>query len=112
MTSTHEQADVAHRVEHAHPSARKYVYVAAILAALTACEVATSYLPRWNHNVSKWAIIAPLAILMVVKFSMVVMWFMHLRFDPRMFAVMFVGGLTLALVVFTAVMTIQRVIFV
>jgi hypothetical protein len=40
-----------------------------------------------------------------VKFFMVVAWFMHLRFDSRLFRRLFVAGLFLALFCYTAVLT-------
>ncbi len=93
-------------VEHAHPGPRRYVEIAVILAVLTSLEVILSYLSL--NDVLK---AAGMMVIMAIKFSMVAMWFMHLRFDNRLFTVMFVGGLTLALAVFIAVLTIQRVLF-
>ena len=42
-----------------------------------------------------------LIILMVVKFALVVLWFMHLKFDSRLYLRLFVAGLVLALAVFS-----------
>jgi caa(3)-type oxidase subunit IV len=106
MTATREQTAVERRVEHAHPGPRAYVQIAIILAVLTAIEVALSYL-----GFVKALTITGMLIVMAIKFSLVVMWYMHLRFDSRLFSVMFVGGLGLALAVFIAVLTIQRVFF-
>lgn len=114
MTTTEHETAIAHREEHAHPGPRTYVYVALWLAGFTAVEVFLSYIPSiFNVDVNdvRGAIIAGLVVLMIAKFSGVVLWFMHLRFDPAMFSVMFVGGLALAVVVFTAVLAIQRVLF-
>ncbi len=105
-----QQATVEH-AEHAHPGPRAYVRIAIILAVLTALEVELSYLPG-QIDINANLIIAPLFILAIVKFAMVAMYFMHLRFDNRIFTVMFVGGLVLALLAFVAVLTIQRVLFV
>jgi cytochrome c oxidase subunit 4 len=107
MTLTQPETGVAHREEHAHPGPRKYVMIAVWLAALTAIEVAVSYM-----GLNEWLTIAALCVLMILKFSLVVMFFMHLKFDPAMFSVMFVGGLALAVIVFIAVLAIQRVLFV
>ena len=40
-------------------------------------------------------------VLSATKFSMVVLWFMHLKFDNRIFSTMFILGFILALSVFT-----------
>ena len=45
-----------------------------------------------------------LIVLSALKFSMVVMWFMHLRFDNRLFSGLFVGGLMLAAALFVVVL--------
>ena len=104
-----QQRTVEH-AEHAHPGPRAYVRIAIILAVLTAIEVELSYLPG-QLDIGTGIIVAPLIILAVVKFAMVAMYFMHLRFDNRIFTVMFVGGLVLALSAFVVVLTIQRVLF-
>lgn len=113
MSVTREQVTEAHTIrhnEHAHPGPRRYIQIAVILAVLTAIEVELSYLPK-QINISAAATIPPLIILAVVKFAMVAMFFMHLRFDNRLFTIMFAGGLALALTVFIVVLTIMRVFF-
>ena len=96
--------------EHAHPGPRTYIRIAIILAVLTAIEVELSYLPK-QIDIAKWTIIPPLIIVAIVKFFMVAAWFMHLRFDSKAFTIAFVGGLALALTVFIAVLSIERVFF-
>jgi caa(3)-type oxidase subunit IV len=77
---------------HAHPGAREYVTIAVILAVITAVEVATYYIKEQVGQV-----FAPiLLVLSALKFGMVVLWFMHLRFDNRLFSILFVAGLALA----------------
>ena len=85
---------------HEHPSPRKYVNIAIILAILTAIEVAVSYIT----GLSETALIVSLMLLAVVKFVMVGLYFMHLKFDSRTFRRFFVTGIILALFVFGAVM--------
>ena len=46
-----------------------------------------------------------LLILMVVKFAIVVAYFMHLKFDDSLFTKLFVTGLVLALLVYGAFLT-------
>lgn len=107
MTSTHGPAVTEHHAEHAHPGPRRYIEIAVALAVLTAIEIALSYI-----DIGYWLTVAGLGVLMVIKFALVAMFFMHLRFDNRLFTIMFVGGLVLAVIVFIAVLAIQRVLFV
>ena len=84
--------------EHTHPGPAEYVRVAVILAIITAIEVAAYYVTSLPRSVFS----ALLLVMMVIKFSMVVLWFMHLRFDSRMFRRLFVTGIILAILVYTA----------
>jgi cytochrome c oxidase subunit IV len=75
---------------------RQYILIAVILAVMTAFEVTLSY-------VDVGPIFLPaLLILMVAKFITVVSYFMHLKFDNKIFSFMFYMGLTLAIFVFCA----------
>jgi cytochrome c oxidase subunit 4 len=68
-----------------------YIKIALILAAITALEVSTYYVdfgPLFMPS---------LMIMMVIKFVMVVSYFMHLKFDNRLFSFLFYTGLGLAL---------------
>ena len=81
----------AHTQEHAHPGPLEYVKIAVILCVITSVEVAVYYIPALFD-----AIVPILLVLSAVKFSLVVLWFMHLRFDSRLFSGIFFGGLILA----------------
>lgn len=81
--------------EHHGLTDMQYVGVAAILAVITGLEVSISYLD-----------IGPLFLpvlltLMVIKFFAVVLYFMHLKFDNRIFKMLFYLGLGLAAFVYT-----------
>src|SRR5436190_12389990 len=89
-----------------HPSDITYIWLALILSALTGIEVSVSYAS--GLGVSGNPI---LLILAVMKFSIVVLFFMHLRFDSRVFRYLFVGGLFLALGVYVAVLRMFHVMF-
>ncbi len=80
-----------------HWSDLKFVYLALALAAITAVEVAISYMVDDLGPV----FLPALLILMLVKFFSVVMYFMHLKFDNRLFSLMFYLGLGLATTVYT-----------
>jgi cytochrome c oxidase subunit 4 len=98
------RSTLARRSRERHPSEREYIRIALILGAITAGEVAVYYLA------SSEAVLIPLLfIAAVVKFSLVVLWFMHLKFDNRLYARFFVGGIFFALTVYTIVLLSFRV---
>ena len=82
-----------------HPSTREYVRIAIILAAVTAAEVAVYYVDALRD-----VLIPMLFVFAVVKFSLVVLWFMHLRFDSRTYARFFLMGLAGAVTLFLIVL--------
>src|SRR3954470_3664516 len=89
-----------------HPTDATYIMVALILAAITAVEVAVSYIKGLDNAQNP-----VLLVLAVVKFVMVVMFFMHLRFDSRVFRYLFVAGLVLAGGCYFAVLRMFHVLF-
>jgi cytochrome c oxidase subunit IV len=75
---------------------RQYIVIALVLALITAMEVTISY-------VDIGPIFLPtLLILMAIKFFTVVSYFMHLKFDNKLFSFMFYMGLALAVGVYSA----------
>ena len=94
-SDTELATDAALESRHAHPSDLQYIGIAALLAVLTAIEVGIYYLR------SDSATIVVLLLLMTIKFAVVVGFFMHLRFDSPVLRRLFVGGLTLAVGVYT-----------
>jgi cytochrome c oxidase subunit 4 len=97
-TDTHAHGTESHDGEHAdgHFSDKQYIQIALILAALTAIEVSTYF-------VDFGPLFMPtLLILMVVKFVIVVSFFMHLKFDNKIFTWIFYTGLILAIGVYCA----------
>jgi len=81
---------------HAHPGAAEYIKIGAILVVVTTLEVALYYV-----GMSETVLVITMMPLSWLKFILVVLWFMHLRFDNRLFRQLFFGGLALAVVVFT-----------
>ncbi len=73
-----------------------YIRIAIILAAITGLEVSTYYV---DFGV---LFLPALLIMMVIKFVMVVSYFMHLKFDNKMFSFLFYAGLVLAVGVYAA----------
>ena len=86
-TTTHDDTHEEHGL-----SDLGYVKIAIALAIVTALEVALSYTQD-----QLGALFLPLLlILMGVKFFSVVLYFMHLKFDNRLFSLMFYIGMVLA----------------
>ena len=98
MTTDHvdhvEHSD--HDDAHEHKSNRYYIAVAAALAVVTAIEVGLYY-----ADIGK-LFMPTLLLLMVVKFLTVVSLFMHLKFDHKLFSMLFYSGLLLAVFVYLA----------
>jgi len=91
---THSGEDHAHEHQDGHFSDRQYIMVALVLAALTAIEVSTYFVDFGPF------FMPVLLILMVVKFLTVVSYFMHLKFDSKIFTWVFYTGLVLAVGVY------------
>jgi cytochrome c oxidase subunit 4 len=72
-----------------------YVKVAAVLVALTAIEIYATYANFLGH------VFLPLMLcLMATKFVLVVLFFMHLRWDSKLFGRLFWAGAFLAIAVY------------
>jgi cytochrome c oxidase subunit IV len=95
MTDTHT---THHEAEHHadHPSDGKYIVIALILGAITAVEVAASYI-----DIGK-VFVPLLVVCMIAKFGIVAGFFMHLKFDNALFTRVFVAGILLAIGVYIA----------
>jgi len=79
-------------------SDKQYIVIAIILAVVTALEIAST-------EVGLGAFLVPaLLIMMVIKFVIVVSYFMHLKHDSAMFKFAFYVGLGGAIVLYTAVL--------
>ena len=92
---TTNTADTTQEKQHGMSDAG-YIRIAVILAAITGLEVSTYYV---DFGV---LFLPALLIMMVIKFVMVVSYFMHLTFDTKMFSFLFYAGLVLAIGVYAA----------
>jgi len=81
-----------------HASVATYIKVALVLTALTGIEVGAIYIRALTP-----ILIPTLLVLSLAKFSLVVLFFMHLRYDTRTLSFIFVGPLLIAVAVFLAV---------
>lgn len=94
-----EQADIG--VEHTHPSPWLYIKIGVILTLITVVEVWAYYIPAW---VNSWVFVPSLLVMSAVKFAIVVMFYMHLKFDHRLFRALFTGPLIVAATTILALM--------
>lgn len=89
MTETHRP----------HPTPRDYWLIALLLAAITAAEVAVTYVDALD------AAVAPLLLIMAAaKFFIVVGWYMHLRFEAVLYRRLFLVGIVATPILFAAVL--------
>ena len=104
-THTADTTEVPSQLEHddlhSHEiSDKNYVLIALLLAVLTAMEVAVTEISDFPESL----LVPSLLLMMAVKFFAVVFYFMHLKFDNRLFGVLFYMGLFLAIGVYVAVL--------
>ena len=85
--------------KHAHPGAKEYLAIAVVLSVLTAVEVAVFYIPSL-----KSILVPTLLTLSTVKFALVAMFYMHLKFDHRLFSWLFVVPMIIAALVIVALL--------
>src|SRR5438270_13569198 len=88
-------------VEHSHPTWSTYWKVAVILTLITVAEVWAYYIPSF---VSSRGFVLTLLLLSALKFSLVVMFYMYLHFDHRLFPVLLTSLLILAALTSLALM--------
>jgi cytochrome c oxidase subunit 4 len=77
--------------QESHASPGFYWAIGGILTVITAVEVAIFYIPALS------GVLVPLLLAAsATKFALVVMFFMHLKFDSRVFSGLFLSGMVLA----------------
>lgn len=96
-TAPEEEAHLA--LIEKHPGPVEYAQIGGVLAFITALEVGLYYL-----DVGRTILVLSLLAMSGIKFSLVVLWFMHLKFDNRLFSSLFVLGFFLALSLFVVVL--------
>ena len=80
-----------------HPTPSTYIAIAIILTVITAVEVAVFFTEGLRS-----LLVPILLVLSTAKFVVVVGYYMHLKFDNRLFTTMFTGGFLLAVAVLLA----------
>ena len=90
-----------------HASVGTYLKVAAILCIITALEFGVIYVRRLTP------VLVPLLLVMsAAKFALVVLFFMHLRYESRALSVVFTGSLIVAAAIALSLMTLTGDFFV
>ena len=74
-----------------------------MLFTITVMEVSTYYLKP-----SRSILIPVLFTFTVIKFALVVLWFMHLKFDSRVYSRLFIMGLSFAITLYIVVLLMFR----
>ena len=92
--------DSSHETEHYHPSWKEYKWVALILTVITVVEVWIYYTPFKDSSL----FVPSLLVMSAVKFAIVVMFYMHLKYDHKLFRALFTGPLIIAIVTLLALM--------
>jgi caa(3)-type oxidase subunit IV len=88
-----------HTPHAAHPTPREYVRIALVLAGITVLEVSTYYIEP-----PRTILILVLFAFTIIKFALVVLWFMHLKFDSKTYSRFFVMGIAGAVTLYLIVL--------
>jgi cytochrome c oxidase subunit 4 len=99
--AAHPEHDAAHHEESHHPQWPTYWKVALILTLITVGEVWMYYVPA---IVASRAFVPGLLVLSALKFAIVVMFYMHLKYDHKLFRALFTGPLFIAACTLIALM--------
>jgi cytochrome c oxidase subunit 4 len=95
FTHTNPEIDVHAMGEmHEHPTWKQYKWVAIVLTIITIFEVWAYYLPAF---VASPAFVPTLLVMSAAKFVIVVAFYMHLKYDHRLFRGLFTGPLIIAM---------------
>jgi cytochrome c oxidase subunit 4 len=78
---------------HARPTWSTYKWVALVLVVITVIEVWVYYIPQF---VASRLFVPSLLIMSAAKFAIVVMFYMHLKYDHKLFRALFTGPLIIA----------------
>ena len=88
-------------IEKEHPTWSVYWKVATILTLLTVAEVWVYYIPSF---VASRGFVPTLLVLSAVKFFIVVAFYMHLRYDHKLFRALFTAPLIIAMTTIVALL--------
>ena len=98
----HADAHPAGHAQEIHfPTWKTYRWVALILGVITVVEVWVYYIPTF---VASRLFVPALLIMSAVKFAIVVMFYMHLKYDAKVFRALFIGPLMIAVLTIIALL--------
>ena len=103
MSSAEATGSERDQHEGGHASIGFYWMIAGILTVITGVEVAIFYIEALAP-----VLVPVLLVLSTAKFAMVVMFFMHLKSDSKVFSVLFLAGLSLAVFVVAIALALVR----
>ena|SRR5687768_11554597 len=87
--------------KHEHPTWKQYKWVALILTVVTVIEVWIYYIPSF---VASRLFVPALLIMSAFKFAVVVAYYMHLKYDHKLFRALFIGPLIIAILTLIVLM--------
>ncbi|MEI2699878.1 MAG: cytochrome C oxidase subunit IV family protein [Microthrixaceae bacterium] len=91
---------------HTHgPTDRQYFNIFFVLVVLTALEVSTYWWEEWFGEAAHKVAVPLLFVLMIIKFLLVAMFFMHLKFDSPILKRIFYGGVLFGLAIYLIALT-------
>ncbi len=91
----------AHVEAEHHPTWQTYVWVGVLLTVITAVEVSAYYIPAWETS----RIYVPsMLFLSSIKFAVVVMVYMHLKYDHKIFRALFTGPFVVSIITIIALL--------
>ena len=93
MSNAHAAPNIEGHSEAHHPGPKQYALIAAVLAGITLLEFWAFYIP-WMREVGLFMPV--LLVMSAIKFSLVAMFYMHLKFDHGVFTRLLIGGVILA----------------
>ena len=100
VASAEGQTPPADAHEHTHPDWSTYKWVALILTVITVVEVWIFYTPFAENRL----FVPSLLMMSGAKFVIVVMFYMHLKYDAKLFRALFVGPLLIGVIVIIALL--------
>jgi cytochrome c oxidase subunit IV len=104
MAETPTPTQQPHAAPHHGPTPKEYIRIGLVLAVLTGFEIYMSY-----SGVHGSALIAILIGAAILKFVLVVSYYMHLKYDDRRYARFFVMGIVGAATLYLIVLMLTRV---
>jgi cytochrome c oxidase subunit 4 len=84
-----------------HPTWSTYWKVALVLTIITAVEVSAYYIPAWEQS---WVYVPSMLLMSAAKFAIVVMFYMHLKYDHKLFTSLFTGPFLVAALTLVALL--------